>query len=82
MVREKTILLTHAWPTILGGGGESKPRKGERKERDFRERSSTLSLKFPVIGLSNPNEPRDKVDLHGKGYAWTPILWNFDNSKR
>ena len=62
--------------------GENKPRKGERKERDFRERSSTFSLKFPVIGQSNPGEPRDKVAPHGKGYTWIPILWNFDNSER
>ena len=44
---------------------------------DFRERSSTFSLKFPVIGPSNPGEPRDKVASHGKGYAWTPIFLEF-----
>ena len=62
-------------------GGEEQT-VGERKEWDFRERSSTFSLEFPAIGPSDPGEPRDKVAPHGKGYAWVLVLWSFDNSKR
>ena len=58
-------------------------KKGEKKERgkegeSFRERESTLSLGFSVIGLSTPYEARGKVDPHSKGYAWVPGLWSFD----
>ena len=44
-----------------------------RGEIDFRERKSNFSLDFPAIEPSVPNEPRDKVGLRYKGYAWTPI---------
>ena len=64
------------------GRGDSKPRKGERKERVFKERVSTFSLEFQVIGPSNPGEPRGKVTPHCKSYAWVPILWSFKNSRR
>ena len=64
------------------GRGDRKPRKGGRKERDFRERSSTFSLKFPVIGPSNPSEPRGKVAPQGKNYAWVSILWSFDKLRK
>ena len=50
----------------------------ERKERDFRERSSTFSLEFPAIGPSVSGEARRKVAPHGKGYTWVPVLWSFD----
>ena len=48
------------------GRRESKPRKEGEKMRDFRERVSTLSLDFPVIGPSNSGETRSKVDPHYK----------------
>ena len=73
--------LTHAL-TNQFGRGESKPRKEGEKMKDFRERVSTLSLGFSTIGPSNPGETRGKVDPHGKGYAWVPVLWSFDNSGR
>ena len=52
---------------------ESKPRKEGEKRRYFRERVSTFSLDFPMIGPSNSDETRGKVDPHGKGYAWVPV---------
>ena len=64
------------------GRGDSKPRKGERKERVFRERVANFSLEFSMIGPSNPGEPRGKVAPHYKSYAWAPGLLNFDNSGR
>ena len=64
------------------GRGESKPRKEGEKRRDFRERVSTFSLNFPVIGPTNSGEARSKVDPHGKSYTWVPVLWSFDNSGR
>ena len=47
-----------------------------------RERESYFSLDFPSFGSSVRFGPRSKVVLRGKGYAWAPILWTFDNSKR
>ena len=55
---------------------------GERKEGDFRERSSTFSLEFPAIGLSVSGEARSKVAPHGKGYAWVPVLGSFDKLRK
>ena len=59
--------------------GERKTkRERERKERDFREISSTFSLESPSIGPSVSGEARSKVAPHGKGYTWVPVLWSFD----
>ena len=54
----------------------------EGGETCFRERKCDLSLDFSAFGPSVLSGPRSKVDLHCKGYAWTLILWSFDNSKR
>ena len=61
---------------------EGKGKKRGKEGKSFRERESTFSLDFPMIGLSNPGETRGKVDPHGKRYARVPILWNFDSSGR
>ena len=61
---------------------------GERGEqilkqwRVFRERKYNFSQDFLVFGQSDLVEPRSKIVLRCKGYAWTPILWSFNNSKR
>ena len=52
---------------------------GENKERgkegeSFREREFTFSLNFPMIGLSNLDKTRGKVDPHCKSYVWVPVL--------
>ena len=70
---ERKILLTQP-----DGMGE----RERKEEEDFRERESTCSLDFLMIGLPNSNETRGKVDPHCKSYAWVPILWSFDNSGR
>ena len=56
--------------------------KGERKEKDFRETSSTFSLDFLVIGPANSGEARSKVGSHCKSYAWVPVLWSFDKLRK
>ena len=62
--------------------------KRKRKNRqkvgdpDFRERESAFSLDFSSFGSSVLNVARSKVDLRSEGYAWAPILWSSDNSKR
>ena len=38
-----------------------------------RERESTFSLDFRLIGPSVLDGARSKVVLRGEGYAWTPI---------
>ena len=48
----------------------------------FRERESSFSLDLRPFGPSVLDRARSKVDLRYKGYAWTPIWWSFDNSKR
>ena len=64
------------------GRGDSKPRKEGEKRRDFGERVSTFSLDFLVIGPSNSDETKGKVDPHCKSYTWVPVLWTFGNSER
>ena len=66
--------------------GEEK-REREQTERDreregFRERSSTFSLSFPVIGPSASGEARSKVAPHGKDYTWVPVLWSLDKLRK
>ena len=59
-------------------GEEREKKEKERKERDFRERSSTFSLDFSVIGPANSGEARSKVGPHFKSYAWVLVLGSFD----
>ena len=48
----------------------------------FRERSTSFSLGYLAIGpLDFDGAKRENV-LRGAGYAWTPGLQVFDNSKR
>ena len=61
---------------MCGGGG------GGGGEIGFRERKYDFSLDFQAFGSSVLVGPRSKVDLRYKDYAWTPILWSSDNSKR
>ena len=58
-------------------GKESK-RKREGKCGIFRERSSTFSLNFPVIGPASSDEVGRKVAPHGKDYTWVPVSGSFD----
>ena len=62
--------------------GRERKREKEETEREFRVRNSHFSLDFPAIGPAASRETRDKVDPHGKGYAWVPVLWSFDNCGR
>ena len=48
----------------------------------FSERGSAFSLGFRSIGPSVFDGARSKVVLRSEGYAWTPIWWSSDNSKR
>ena len=47
-----------------------------------REKESSFSVDFQPFGPSVLDGTRSKVDLHDEGYAWTPIWWSSDNSKR
>ena len=42
----------------------------------------SFSLDLRPFGPSVLDEARRKFDLRGEGYAWTPIWWSSDNSKR
>ena len=47
----------------------------------FLEREHLL-CRIPVDRTVGFDGARRKVVLHGEGYAWTPIWWSSDNSKR
>ena len=79
---------------IIGNVNENKTkcnsfllkRKSKNQQKvgdpDFREKESAFSLDFSPFGLSVRFEPRSKAVLRGECYAWTPIWWSSDNSKR
>ena len=48
----------------------------------FRERSTSFSLGYLAIGPLDFDGVRRENVLRGAGYAWTPGLRVFDNSKR
>ena len=54
----------------------------EEEKSDSRERVSNFAQDFSAFGPSVLMEPRSKVVLCGKGYAWAPVLGSFDNSGR
>ena len=76
MASEETSSLDPTSPNRFGREKERKERGKRRMKGRFleRERESTFSLGFPMIGPSNPGETRDKVDPHCKSYAWVPVL--------
>ena len=47
-----------------------------------RERKCAFSLDFRSFGPLVLDGARSKVVLRGEGYAWTPIWWSFEKSKR
>ena len=55
-----------------------------RTEMEFfsRERRSSFSLEIEAIGPLDFDGARRENILRGAGYAWTPGLRVFDNSKR
>ena len=52
------------------------------KNGDSRERVSNFSLEIHAIGPLDFDGVRRENVLRGAGYAWTPGLRVFDNSKR
>ena len=85
MWHEMTSPLDQSSPNRIGWGkGREKlerEKEGERKE-GILEIDSNFSLNFLAIGPSVFGKARSKVSPHGKGYAWVPVLWSFDNSGR
>ena len=53
----------------------AKPAVGVSRERD--ERNFSFSLRFKEIGWSESVEPKFKVHLLDKGYAWIPTTCSF-----
>ena len=71
---KNNFIFSHFWLKCVvkrGGGGEP-----------VRERKCNFSLDFSAFESSVLVGLRSKVVLRYKGYAWTSILWSFDNSKR
>ena len=69
-------------PTSLGEREGTNRGIGERKEGDFRERSSTFSLEFSAIGPSVSDEARSKVTPLDIVYAWVPVLGSFEKLQK
>ena len=57
-------------------------RRGGDKNGDSRDRVSDFSLEIHAIGPLDFDGARRENVLRGTGYAWTPGLRVFDNSKR
>ena len=74
--------MTQALPTGFRRRKIEREKEREIKEGIFRKRGSNFSLNFSAIGPSNSGEAKSKVAPHGKGYAWVPVLWSFENSER
>ena len=79
---EMTSHLTTIFSQPVWEEGKRERDRDRKGRKGFRESVSTFSLDFPVIGPANSSEARSKVGLRCKGYAWVPILWSFENSKR
>ena len=47
-----------------------------------RERKCSFSLEFRSIGSLVLDGARSKAILRDEGYAWAPIWWSSNNSKR
>ena len=77
---ERTSPLDQVLQPGLGGKEERKREKTEERGKvwDFRERSSTFSLEFPMIGPTSSDKTRSKVAPHGKDYTWVPDLGSFN----
>ena len=62
------------------GGGEGGKRREKRKrnEESFRERSSTFSLVFTVIGLAILGRARGKAHPRDKSFASRPESGSFE----
>ena len=52
-----------------GMGGKKITEKKEEEKESFRERDSTFSLNFPMIGPAVSGEAREKDQPHSKGFA-------------
>ena len=76
MLMEKTKV------EIVSSSPFLKTKIGSSWSCDFRERMSSFSLNLRPFGPLVLDGARSKVDLRGEGYAWTPIWWSSDNSKR
>ena len=81
---ERTSPLDQVFQPGLGGKDEREKEQMERdREREgFRERGSTFSLSFSMIGQASSDEARSKVAPHGKDYTWVPVLWSFDKLRK
>ena len=79
---EMTSYLTTIFSQPVWEEGKRERDRERKGSNGFRDRVSTFSLDFPVIGLANSGKARSKVGLRCKGYAWILVLWSYDNSER
>ena len=70
------------WPSSSNQKGSKTLKEGKRTSSQekliFRERLPDFSLKYRAIRPSEVFWARRKAALCGAGYAWAPVLRNFD----
>ena len=82
------FLMNKTKTCIVSSSSKAKKRAAKGKMMQlagifvFRERGSGLSLGFWLIRPLVFDGARRKVALRGEDYAWAPIWWSSNNSKR
>ena len=83
VLNESLMSMRHTWNSVIFS---KRPKREGISSRlldlESRERKCDFSLDFWSIGPSVLDGARSKVALCGEGYAWTPLWWSSDNSKR
>ena len=69
MWQVKGQALSPSWTKKLDGRKEKIRKERGRKKESFRERDSTFSLNFQIIGSAVSGEARGRVQPHDKGFA-------------
>ena len=82
MTKDKIANMAHLLPQIGDKNVENQIFGAVAIFEGFRERSTSFSLGYLAIGPLDFDGARRENVLRGAGYAWTPGLRVFDNSKR
>ena len=81
-LNESLMSMRQTWNSVIFSKRPKHEGIGSRLlNLESREREC-FSLDFRPIGPLVLDEARSKVALRGEGYAWAPIWYNSDNSKR
>ena len=83
ILNESLMSMRQTWNSVIFSKRPKREGIGSRLlDLEYLERKCDFSLDFRPIGPSVLDGARSKVALRGEGYAWAPIWWSFNNSKR